>query len=79
MAIPGGSKQRSQSPFTLKRFSWFTASAILFPVESRAFGKGILDNAFMQGGLEVWDQAGGGMAMQEHFVSVRKLSEGGGD
>jgi thiosulfate reductase / polysulfide reductase chain A len=47
------------------------------PNESRAFGKGILDNAFMQGGLAVWDQAGGGMAMQEHFVSVRKPSEGG--
>lgn len=44
------------------------------PVESRAFGKGLLDNAFMAGGLEVWDQAGGAIAMQEHFVSVRKLS-----
>ena len=44
------------------------------PVESRAFGKGIPDNRFMQGGLDVWDQAGGGMAMQEHFVSVKKLS-----
>ncbi|MHC1742245.1 MAG: molybdopterin-dependent oxidoreductase [Syntrophobacteraceae bacterium] len=44
------------------------------PVESRAFGKGILDNDFMQGGLDVWDPAGGAMAMQEHFVSVRKVS-----
>ncbi len=42
------------------------------PVESRAIGKGILDNAFMPGGLELWDQAGGAMAMQEHFVTVRK-------
>jgi thiosulfate reductase / polysulfide reductase chain A len=45
------------------------------PVESRAFGKGILDNAFMQGGLDVWDRAGGGMAMQEHFVSLSKVSK----
>ena len=45
------------------------------PVESRALGKGVADNAFMQGGLEVWDQAGGGMAMQEHFVSVNKISK----
>lgn len=44
------------------------------PVESRAMGKGILDNDFMPGGLEVWDQAGGAMAMQEHFVSVKKVS-----
>jgi thiosulfate reductase / polysulfide reductase chain A len=44
------------------------------PVESRALGKGIPDNTFMQGGLDVWDRAGGGMAMQEHFVSVRKIS-----
>ena len=44
------------------------------PMESRALGKGVLDNAFMEGGLEVWDEAGGGMAMQEHFVSVKKLS-----
>ena len=44
------------------------------PTESRAFGKGIPDNAFMPGGLDVWDHAGGGMAMQEHFVSVKKIS-----
>lgn len=43
------------------------------PAESRALGKGVPDNALMPGGLEVWDHAGGGMAMQEHFVSVRKL------
>jgi thiosulfate reductase/polysulfide reductase chain A len=43
------------------------------PVESRALGKGIADNAFMVGGLEIWDQAGGAMAMQECFVSVRKV------
>jgi thiosulfate reductase / polysulfide reductase chain A len=42
------------------------------PVESRAFGKGLADNRFMQGGLEVWDPAGVGIAMQEHFVTVSK-------
>lgn len=43
------------------------------PVESRAIGRGLLDNEFMPGGLDLWDQAGGAMAMQEHFVSVRKV------
>ncbi len=43
------------------------------PVESRALGKGVADNAMMPGGLEVWDQAGGAMAMQEHFVTVKKI------
>jgi thiosulfate reductase/polysulfide reductase chain A len=43
------------------------------PVESRAFGKGLADNRFMQGGLDLWDPAGGGIAMQEHFVTVSKI------
>ena len=43
------------------------------PVESRALGKGLADNRFMQGGLDLWDPAGGGIAMQEHFVSVSKI------
>jgi thiosulfate reductase/polysulfide reductase chain A len=43
------------------------------PVESRALGKGLADNRFMQGGLDVWDPAGGGIAMQEHFVHVSKM------
>ncbi len=43
------------------------------PVESRAIGKGVLDNAFMSGGLDVWDRAGGAMAMQEHFVTLKKV------
>ena len=42
------------------------------PVESRALGKGVADNAFMPGGLALWDPAGGGMALQEHFVTVTK-------
>jgi thiosulfate reductase/polysulfide reductase chain A len=43
------------------------------PVESRAFGKGVADNALMPKGLGIWDQAGGAIALQEHFVSVRKV------
>jgi thiosulfate reductase/polysulfide reductase chain A len=42
------------------------------PVESRARGKGVADNLLMQGGLDIWDPAGGGVAMQEHFVTVKK-------
>ncbi len=45
----------------------------VLPVESRAFGKGVADNALMPGGLDVWDEAGGAVAMQEHFVAVKKL------
>jgi thiosulfate reductase/polysulfide reductase chain A len=44
------------------------------PVESRALGKGVSDNALMPGGLDLWDPAGGGVAMQEHFVTVRKIT-----
>jgi len=43
------------------------------PVESRAFGRGLAENRFMQGGLDIWDPAGGGIAMQEHFVTVSKI------
>jgi thiosulfate reductase / polysulfide reductase chain A len=42
------------------------------PPESRAFGKGLADNKFMQGGLDLWDPAGGAIAYQEHFVEVTK-------
>jgi thiosulfate reductase/polysulfide reductase chain A len=45
------------------------------PVESRAKGKGLADNKFMRGGLDLWDPAGGAVALQEHFVSVRKVQE----
>jgi len=41
-------------------------------VESRAFGRGLADNKFMQGGMDVWDQAGGAIAYQEFFVAVAK-------
>jgi thiosulfate reductase/polysulfide reductase chain A len=43
------------------------------PVESRAKGQGLADNLLMEGGLEKWDRAGGGLALQEHFVEVRKI------
>ena len=42
------------------------------PVESRAFGRGLADNKFMKGGLDIFDPAGGAVAYQEHFVSVAK-------
>ncbi len=45
------------------------------PVESRAKGRGLADNRFMPRGNEIWDKAGGAVAMQEHFVTVRKASE----
>lgn len=41
-------------------------------VESRAFNKGLADNKFMAGGMKIWDKAGGAIAYQEHFVSVKK-------
>ncbi len=33
------------------------------------------DNDLMVGGLALWDQAGGAMALQEHFITVRKVKE----
>jgi thiosulfate reductase/polysulfide reductase chain A len=43
------------------------------PIESRAFGKGLADNKFMHGGMEIWDPAGGAIAYQEHFVEVSRI------
>jgi thiosulfate reductase/polysulfide reductase chain A len=42
------------------------------PVESRARGKGVADNELMPKGISRWDKAGGAVAMQEHFVTVRQ-------
>jgi thiosulfate reductase/polysulfide reductase chain A len=42
------------------------------PAESRACGSGVADIRLMGGGLDQWDPAGGGLAFQEHFVSVKK-------
>lgn len=46
------------------------------PVESRARGKGLADNLLMAGGLDRQDGTGGGLALQEHFVTVGKIQEG---
>jgi thiosulfate reductase/polysulfide reductase chain A len=43
------------------------------PLESRAFGKGVSDHLLTPGGLDIWNPAAGGVAMVEHFVSVRKM------
>jgi thiosulfate reductase/polysulfide reductase chain A len=42
------------------------------PVEPRARGRGLADNALMDGGLFESDPYGGGVTMQEHFVRVSK-------
>lgn len=42
------------------------------PMESLAYGKGLADNRFMPGGNEIYDPAGGAVAFQEHFVTVKK-------
>ncbi|WP_018125112.1 molybdopterin-containing oxidoreductase family protein [Desulfovibrio oxyclinae] len=42
------------------------------PIESRAYGKGAADHELMKGGLDKMDKAGGGLALQEHFVTVAK-------
>ncbi len=42
------------------------------PVESRALGRGLADNKFMPKGINIYDPAGGAVAYQEHFVTVRK-------
>jgi thiosulfate reductase / polysulfide reductase chain A len=44
------------------------------PIESRAFGRGLADNRFMPAGNDIYDKAGGAVAFQEHFVSVKKAS-----
>jgi thiosulfate reductase/polysulfide reductase chain A len=43
------------------------------PVESRARGRGLADTRLMGGLLDPWDHAGGGLALQEHFVAVTKI------
>ncbi|QJT08574.1 molybdopterin-dependent oxidoreductase [Oceanidesulfovibrio marinus] len=44
------------------------------PAESRAFGKGAADNMLMPKGIDNYDKAGGAIAMQEHFIEVRKTA-----
>lgn len=43
------------------------------PVESRARGRGLAVNRLMPGGLDLRDPSGGGLALNAHVVSVRKL------
>ncbi|WP_027370808.1 molybdopterin-dependent oxidoreductase [Desulfovermiculus halophilus] len=43
------------------------------PVETRAYGRGVADHKLMSNGLDIWDPAGGAVALQEHFVSVSKV------
>lgn len=43
------------------------------PCENLAAGKGIADNKCLRGGLDLQDQAGGGLSLQEHFVSLEKV------
>ena len=43
------------------------------PVESRARGKGLADQEFMHGGLDKVDAMVHGLALQEHFVTLRPV------
>ena len=43
------------------------------PVESRARGRGAADNELMPRGMRNWDKGGGGVCMQEHFVTVQPI------
>jgi thiosulfate reductase/polysulfide reductase chain A len=43
------------------------------PTESRARGRGLAANRLMPGGLDIGDPCGGGLALQEHEITVRKL------
>lgn len=43
------------------------------PMEQRACGKGAADQALMPGGLDIVDKAGHVPALQEHFITVRKI------
>lgn len=45
------------------------------PVEIRARARGLADNRFMPRGNDIWDKAGGAVAFQEHFVTVRKICQ----
>ncbi len=43
------------------------------PCESRAFGRGVADQELIPGGLERQDPGGGGLTLQEAFVTLRKV------
>ena len=44
------------------------------PCESRAYKQGISDSKCLRGGLDMQDMGGGGLAMQEHFVTLQKVA-----
>lgn len=46
------------------------------PMELRAYGKGVGDHELMPNGLNKQDALGCALALQEHFVSVRKIQRG---
>lgn len=48
------------------------------PLLQRAFGSGVADQRLCYGGLDRYDPAGGGLALQEAFVTVRKPTNNGG-
>lgn len=43
------------------------------PPETKARSRGVADHKLMKGGLDIWDPAGGAVALQEHFVKINKL------
>lgn len=49
------------------------------PCESRARGKGVGDQELLIGGLAREDSGGGGLALQEHFVTVRACGARAGE
>ena len=45
------------------------------PAQKRAFARGLADHVFMQGKLREWDKAGGGLNLNECFVTVTRVAE----
>ena len=45
------------------------------PAKKRSFGKGLADQIFMKGKLKEWDKAGGGLNLNESFVTVIPAAE----
>lgn len=43
------------------------------PLLTRSYGKGLADQDFMKGKLQGWDLAGGGLALNECFVTVKPV------
>lgn len=56
---------------------WIGLPQIFFAISKNAakFGKGVADEACMISGLEHEDPLGGGLALQKHFVTIRKAEE----